>query len=201
MFSFETIVLYNFFLFYLGANLGVLSFTLYLYQNTIMFTESNLISCWYVLLSKFFILIVLLLITLIVKSKILVVPYLINEFIFILNFLILFLFILTSSYDFIVMYLATEGISLILYVMGGLLTSNLISVEGTLKYFLLNSIVSSMMIFGISFIFGVFGSIDFLEIQVTLINIFQEVLGSEVYFIFIFSLFSFFFKMAFFPFN
>jgi len=123
------------------------------------------------------------------------------DLISILNFMLLFIFVILSSFDFMMAYISIEGASLTLYVLGAFLTANLISIESVIKYFLLNSVASSIMLFGISLIFGVVGSLDFLEIQSFLGADNFGFLYNNLYLIFFFSLFGFFFKLSFFPFN
>jgi NADH-quinone oxidoreductase subunit N len=125
----------------------------------------------------------------------------IPDFVFLLNLLMLFIFFLVSSYDFMFAYMSLEGISLILYILGGFLKENLISIEGIIKYFLLNSLVSSIMLFGISLMFGLFGALDFLEIQYILASNFQNFITNDVFIISLITCFGFFFKLGFFPFH
>jgi NADH-quinone oxidoreductase subunit N len=98
-------------------------------------------------------------------------------------------------------YVAIEGASLTLYVLGSFLVTNLLSLESIIKYFLLNSITSSIMLLGISLIFGIVGSLNFIEIQTYLGTENFLVVNENLYLIFIFSLTGFFFKLSFFPFN
>lgn len=69
-----------------------------------------------------------------------------NELPAILSFLMLFIFILLSSYDFFVIYLCIEGISLIIYTLGSLMNQSLINLESVIKYFLVNNMASSLLL-------------------------------------------------------
>jgi NADH-quinone oxidoreductase subunit N len=153
---------------------------------------------------KLFVLGTLLIIIIAMQPKLSKEKSLIPDFIFLLNLLVLlvlFIFILLSSYDFVVAYLALEGISLILYILGGFLKENLISLESIIKYFLLNSLSSSIMLFSVSLMFGVLGALDFLEIQYILASNFKDFINNDFYIICLLSCFGFFFKLGFFPFH
>jgi NADH-quinone oxidoreductase subunit N len=69
-----------------------------------------------------------------------------NELPSILSFLILFICILLSTFDFFIMYLTIEGISLILYTLGSLMNQSLINLEAIIKYFLINNMASSFLL-------------------------------------------------------
>jgi NADH-quinone oxidoreductase subunit N len=99
------------------------------------------------------------------------------------------------------MYLSIEGLSLTLYVLGGILYQSIISIEGILKYFSIGAISAGVLLFGISIIFAITGSLDYLEIQLyigsyQLINYFTQI---KVGILFV--LIGFLFKIASFPFH
>jgi len=109
------------------------------------------------------------------------------------------MFLLLSSYDFFGAYLSIEGLSLTLYVLATLLHQGIISIEASIKYFSLGAIASGSLLLGIVILFGIVGSLDFLEIQ--------NFLGGEIVLNYIFEikislvfiLFAFFFKVSAFP--
>jgi len=109
------------------------------------------------------------------------------------------MFLLSSSYDFFGVYLVIEGLSLTLYILASLLHQGIISVESAIKYFSLGAIASGSLLLGIVILFGVIGSLDFLEIQ--------NYLGSSILIVYIFEVklsltlifFAFFFKISAFP--
>jgi NADH-quinone oxidoreductase subunit N len=120
------------------------------------------------------------------------------EFPLVIGFSVLFLLILTSTYDLFGLYLALEGLSLTLYVLAGILNYSLVSIEAAIKYFSLGAIASGFLLFGVSLLFGVVGSLDFLEVQLFLGNQdFNSVLESK--FAILLILFGFFFKLSAFP--
>jgi NADH-quinone oxidoreductase subunit N len=121
------------------------------------------------------------------------------EFPLVIGFSVLFMLLLSSSYDFFSTYLTIEGLSLTLYVLASLMHQGIVSVESALKYFSLGAIASGNLLLGIAILFGLIGSLDFLEIQNYLGN--SILLGSifEVKFSLVLIFFSFFFKISAFP--
>jgi len=107
--------------------------------------------------------------------------------------------LLSSSYDFFGIYLAMEGLSLTLYALASMTHQGIVSIESAIKYFSLGAISSGIFLFGISILFGLVGSLDFLEIQIFLGN--SHFLESmfEIKLAFILILFGFFFKISAFP--
>ena len=77
--------------------------------------------------------------------------------------------IMTSSNNFLLLYLGLEIQSLSLYVVSSFRRDNYKSTEAGLKYFILGSLSSGLMLFGISLIYGSTGSINF-EIISSMIN-------------------------------
>lgn len=102
----------------------------------------------YIILNKLFILISFVFILLIIKNKILQNPKIINlnELPIIFSFLLLFIFILFSTFDLFLIYLTIEGISLILYSLGSLMNESLLNLEAVIKYFLINNLASSLLL-------------------------------------------------------
>lgn len=97
-------------------------------------------------------------------------------FSFEINILILIsllgLMLLVSSYNFIILYLAIELQSLSFYILTASKRKSPLSIEAALKYFILGSIASSFILFGISIIYGVFGTLNFGNIFLILSNIY-----------------------------
>jgi len=98
--------------------------------------------------------------------------------------------------------LGLELHSLALYVLVAMNRYSTLSLEATLKYFLLGSISSALMLFGVSFIYGACGSLDFYDISYLIMDF--GLFGIQRSFIFVgllFIMFGFFFKLAIFPFH
>lgn len=121
------------------------------------------------------------------------------EFPIVITFSVLFLFLLTSSYDFFGVYLTIEGLSLTLYVLAAMLHQGIVSIESSIKYFSLGALSTGILLFGISILFGCIGGLDFLTIQIFLGNAIFLKSFLEVKLAFIFITFGFLFKISAFP--
>lgn len=109
------------------------------------------------------------------------------------------MFLLLSSYDFIATYLTVEGLSLTLYVLAILLNQGIVSVESAIKYFSLGAISSGCLILGVSILFGLIGSVDFLAVKTFLGSQNSLYYNLEVTVSILLILFAFFFKISAFP--
>jgi len=87
----------------------------------------------------------------------------INQFEYLIVILIAILgfFLLCSSNDLITAYLAIELQSLAFYVMAAFKKNSSFSVEAGLKYFVLGSFSSALLLFGFSLIYGLLGTLNF----------------------------------------
>jgi NADH-quinone oxidoreductase subunit N len=112
---------------------------------------------------------------------------------------ILAVFFLSSSYDFLTVYVSIELQSLILYVLAARERYSHSSTEAGLKYFVIGGLASVLLLFGIVLIYGATGSTSFLDIsRFLLINdSLNWALIVGVSFIF----FAFFFKLGLAPFH
>ena len=108
----------------------------------------HLVDNLYIAYSKFLIILLLIIILLLSTHKFLLNPHklALNEIPSVFSFLLLFICILFSSFDFFVMYIAIEGISLILYSLGSLMNLSMVNVEAIIKYFLINNMASSLLL-------------------------------------------------------
>jgi NADH-quinone oxidoreductase subunit N len=68
---------------------------------------------------------------------------------------------LASATSFITFYLGLETMSISFYVLAGFLRQHENSVEASLKYFLLGAFSSAFLLFGMAFLYGSSGSLDF----------------------------------------
>ena len=69
--------------------------------------------------------------------------------------------------NFITLYLSFEAISFVGYILVSLLVNKNSASEGSVKYFVIGGTSSAVMLFGISFIYGVSNSLDFAQIPLT----------------------------------
>lgn len=75
-------------------------------------------------------------------------------------FAILGAMVMTSSHSVLSLYIGLELMSLSLYAMVAFLRDSKIASEAAMKYFVLGAIASGMLLYGISFIYGITGSLN-----------------------------------------
>ncbi len=84
-----------------------------------------------------------------------------GEYYCLMLFALLGMMLMVSAADFIIMYLGMELMALSVYVLVGYQRDVLRSSEAALKYFILGALSSGMLLYGISFFYGLTGSTDF----------------------------------------
>ena len=94
------------------------------------------------------------------------------EYIILILFSVLGMFVLCSSNDLITAYLAIELQSLSFYVLASYKKNSTFSVESGIKYFILGSLASSFFLFGSSLIYGLTGTINFEDLKDLFFNFF-----------------------------
>lgn len=87
-----------------------------------------------------------------------------GEFYSLLIFALLGCFIIISANNLIVLFLGIELSSLSLYSLIALNRSSFLSSEAAIKYFVLSIIASAIILFGFSYLYGISGSINILDI-------------------------------------
>jgi len=87
-----------------------------------------------------------------------------GEYYALMLFAMLGMMLMVSSNNFITMYLGLELMALSVYVLVGYQRQVLRSSEAALKYFILGALSSGMLLYGISFMYGITGSFDFAAI-------------------------------------
>src|SRR5271157_2682817 len=75
------------------------------------------------------------------------------------------MFLMASSANLLMAYLSLEFVSLTSYILTGFLRHNRRSQEAALKYLIYGGVASGTMIYGMSWIFGITGSLDFAAIN------------------------------------
>jgi len=109
------------------------------------------------------------------------------------------MFFMASSSNLLMAYLSLELVSLTSYVLTGFLPHNRRSSEAALKYLIYGGVASGTMIYGMSWIFGMTGSLDYASIQASLgQNAFNKV---TLFMALIFILAGFGYKIVFVPFH
>jgi NADH-quinone oxidoreductase subunit N len=72
--------------------------------------------------------------------------------------------IMVSSYSLITIYVGLELMSISAYILTGIFKEDKRSVEAALKYFLVGALTSALMLFGMSLLYGITGTVDIVEI-------------------------------------
>lgn len=122
-----------------------------------------------------------------------------KEVMFLILFSIFFMLMLLSSNDFLLSYFSIEGMSFSLYVLATTIYYNRFSLESALKYFILGGIASSILLYGISFIFILTSSLDFFYIKYFFLMNNVTLNYLDILFIISCLCLSFFFKLSAFP--
>ena len=79
--------------------------------------------------------------------------------------------ILVSCYSFLTVYLGVELLSLPLYAMTAIWRKHSNGSEAAMKYFVIGSVVSALLLYGISLLYGATGSFDFNQIAAVIARI------------------------------
>ena len=85
-------------------------------------------------------------------------------------FAVLGMMIMASAYSFLTIYLGLELLSLSLYAMVALYKESIFASEAAMKYFVMGALASGLLLYGISILYGVTGSIQIHEIGALLNN-------------------------------
>ena len=107
--------------------------------------------------------------------------------------------LMASSSNLLTAYLSLELVSLTSYVLTGFLPHSRRSSEAALKYLIYGGVASGTMIYGMSWIFGMTGSLDYAAIQTALAQ--NQVSKVALFMAFVFILAGFGYKIVFVPFH
>jgi NADH-quinone oxidoreductase subunit N len=88
-----------------------------------------------------------------------------GEFYVLALFGVLGMMVLISAHNFITLYMGLELLSLSMYAMVALQRDSRTASEAAMKYFLLGAMASAMLLYGMSMLYGVTGSLDLAEIS------------------------------------
>ncbi len=122
-----------------------------------------------------------------------------GEYYFLLMSAAVAMMLAAASDNLIMIYISLEAISLISYILTAFLKHNRSSSEAALKYFLFGTLSTGVMLYGISFIYGLFGTTDLSAISSALLSSGVNGLAASVSLILIFAGLSF--KCALIPFH
>ena len=90
------------------------------------------------------------------------------EYYFLLLVMAIAMMLAVSTHNLLMIYIGIEMVSLISYILVAYEKDSLFSSEGALKYFLFGSLTTAFMVYGISFVYGIFGTLDLSAITGTL---------------------------------
>lgn len=108
------------------------------------------------------------------------------EIIILLNYSIFAGLLIISSYNFISFFISLELQSLIFYILTCYKKDNTFSLEAAIKYFVLGSLASCLLIFGISLIYYLTGMLSFFDFEKFFLFIFLAFERNNFYFLFFF---------------
>ena len=92
------------------------------------------------------------------------------EYYFLLLAILLGMFLMASSINLLMVYLAIELVSIPSYILAGMSKNSKSSNEASLKYVIFGSFASGLMLFGLSWLYGIAGSTNIFDIQVALVS-------------------------------
>lgn len=109
------------------------------------------------------------------------------------------MFFMASANNLLMAYLGLEMVSLTSYILTGMLPHDRRSAEAALKYLIYGGVASGAMIYGMSWVFGMAGSLDYAAINAAMSQTDGNHTGLFIAFVFILAGFGY--KMAFAPFH
>jgi NADH-quinone oxidoreductase subunit N len=109
------------------------------------------------------------------------------------------MFFMASSSNLLMAYLSLELVSLTSYILTGFLPRNRRSSEAALKYLIYGGVASGTMIYGMSWIFGMTGSLDYGTLQAAFAQ--PEVNKAALFIALVFIMAGFGYKIVFVPFH
>ncbi|MFL2983413.1 MAG: NADH-quinone oxidoreductase subunit N [Candidatus Neomarinimicrobiota bacterium] len=142
-------------------------------RTTSLFTNAVVLDPF----SKFFKMVIILttiLVSIVSLSNTELEKYRKGEYYTLLGIVTFGLFLMVSSIDLIMVYLSIEIVSIMSFVLAGYLKQNTRSNEAALKYVVYGAFSSGIMLFGLSYVYGLTGSTNFFEIQQALASSNQE---------------------------
>lgn len=174
------------------------------FENLFMIFSFNFVfsAGYFITFSKFFTLLLIIIVFFLSLDYFDFEKFQIFEYPLLLLLSLLGVFLLISVSDFFILYLLLEFVSFSFYILASLKRYSNLSIEASLKYFILGSFSSALLLFGISLFYGFFGTTNFFEIFVL---VFSLDIIFDNYFILLFGLLfvsvGLLFKLAAFPFH
>ncbi|HET8733894.1 MAG TPA: NADH-quinone oxidoreductase subunit N, partial [Anaeromyxobacteraceae bacterium] len=91
-------------------------------------------------------------------------PRRLGQFYALLCAIVLGLFMMASAADLLMMYMSIELVSMVSYILAGFRKGDRKAAEGSLKYVIYGSVASGVMLFGMSYLYGLTGTTSLLEL-------------------------------------
>jgi NADH-quinone oxidoreductase subunit N len=91
-----------------------------------------------------------------------------GEFYALFMFAVLAMILMAGSTNLLMIYLSTEFLSYMSYILTGFLRENRLSNEAAIKYFLFGAVTSATMLYGMSLFYGATGSLNLVEVALVL---------------------------------
>jgi NADH:ubiquinone oxidoreductase subunit 2 (subunit N) len=117
-----------------------------LYVNNFYIIGEYLAQTKFSLLCKIFLLLFTFMGLVISKAKFMVEKDFLIDLPLCFSFLLLFMFFLVSGSNLFIIYMAIEGVSMVIYTLGAILHVSFLNLEAVLKYFIINNFASAMFI-------------------------------------------------------
>lgn len=114
---------------------------------------------------------------------------------------VLGMMVMVSSYSFLILYLGLELLSLSLYAMVALRRDSRTAAEAAMKYFILGAIASGMLLYGMSILYGLSGTLNIIELSQYLIQNMDGSMNVALAFALAFVVVALAFKMGAVPFH
>lgn len=99
-----------------------------------------------------------------------------SEYFLLVLFSILGMMVMLSAYSLLTIYLGLEIMSLSIYSLMAIIRNRPSAIEASLKYFILGAIASGLLLYGMSMIYGVTGSLNITEISSFVAQVSNEIL-------------------------
>jgi NADH-quinone oxidoreductase subunit N len=104
----------------------------------------------------------------------------IGEFFALLLTIVLGMFVMASATDLLMIYLSIELVSMVSYVLTGYRKGDKKANEGALKYVIYGGVASGVMLFGMSYLYGLLGTTNVLEFGPRLADLSQRIAVASV---------------------
>ena len=167
--------------------------------NTLLIVDNFTIGSKIIIITFFFFISILAFHNFLYLQKFNLLSFKQTEFSILILLISFFACILVSSFDLITLYLSLEGLSLLIFILLIFNPRSHNNIESGVKYFCLSVFMSCFLGFGISIIYGIFNTTNFLEIHENLTKIHENPILLNLAISFIF--FGFLFKLGAAPFH